>query len=379
VRNKNFKTDTFITKKVEQLTGADVTAKAKAEHIYKWVLKNIHYVAFENGMEGFVPRPADTVYKRKYGDCKDMSAIIVTMCRQAGVDAHFAWVGTSLLPYEHDDLPLNLLFNHMIAAVKLNGQWVFLDGTTRLLPFGSNRHDIQGKEAMIAIDDNKYEIVKIPFEDADKNVTVDSTHISIDGRKIAGSVKQSYKGYDAWKLCGQMLFTKKEEDREKAIRAITARGSNKYIQSKYDYEANEAGSKDVTIKSDFIVDDYVHQAGRQCFVNLNLLHYFEDNAVTKKDRTVPAYYDYKNKHKEVVVLDIPKGYRVKSLPAAVKGGIDGIWTYSISYKNDKNSIVLTKEYQLNKTTIEAANFAGHNKMVDDLKNIYKESVVLTAN
>ncbi len=379
VRNKNFKVDTFLTKKVDQITGDDVSVKDKAEHIYKWVMKNIHYVAIENGLEGFVPRPADTVLKRKYGDCKDMAAIIVTMCNMAGLEAHYAWVGTNRLPYEHNDLPLSLLFNHMICALKLNGQWIFLDGTTRLLPFGSNRYDIQGKEAMIAIDDNKYEVVKIPFEAADKNVTVDSTYISIEGKKITGSVKQFYKGYDAWKLCDMLQYTKKEDDREKAVRAITSRGSNKYIQSKYDIDASETGNRDVTIKADFVVDDYVHQAGKQCFVNLNLLRFYEDNAVNKKDRKVPAYFDYKNKHKEVVVLNLPKGYKVKSLPAPIKKSIDGVWNYSISYTADKNRIVLTKEYELNTTAIASDYFADHNKMVDVLKNIYKESVVLTAN
>jgi hypothetical protein len=114
-------------------------------------------------------------------------------------------------------------------------------------------------------------------------------------------------------------------------------------------------------------------------VNLNLLHYFEDNCIDTKDRTVPSYFDYKASRKEVVVLDIPKGYHVKHLPPATKNAIDGLWTYSISYIADKDKITLTKEYELNTLAINADKFADNNKMVDGLKKVYKESVVLTTN
>jgi transglutaminase-like putative cysteine protease len=145
VRNRDMKVDSSLTNTVAQLIQNDMTQRDKAAHIYKWVQDNIHYIAFENGLEGFVPRPADTVFKRKYGDCKDMAAITTAMCRAAGIDAHLTWVGTTDLPYEHTDIPLNRLFNHMICAAKIDGQWTFIDGTNKMLPLGCNRHDIQGK------------------------------------------------------------------------------------------------------------------------------------------------------------------------------------------------------------------------------------------
>ena len=143
--------------------------------------------------------------------------------------------------------------------------------------------------------------------------------------------------------------------------------------------AGKTGGKDVAINADFVVDDYVHQVGKQCIVNMNLLHYFEDANIETKDRTVPTYFDYKTTHKEVVVLNIPKGWKVKYLPAAEKNTVDGLWNYSISYKADRDKITLTKEYELNTTAISADKFADNNKMVDGLKKIYKESVVLTTN
>ncbi len=379
VRGINFKTDSFITKTVAEITKDDVTPAEKAAHIYKWVQENIHYVAIENGLEGFVPRPADTVYKRMYGDCKDMASICQAMCRKAGVNAYFAWIGTDHMPYKIEDVPLNVNFNHMICAVKDGDDWVFLDGTNRLQPYGCNREDIQGKQALISIDEHNYKIVSIPVEPAEKNVTVDSSHIAIAERKIEGSLSQAYTGHDAMMVGYKLLYNKKKDDREKMIRALTLRGSDKYTQKKFEAKTNKSGKRDVTVNVDFVVEDYVMNAGKKCFVNMNLLHHFEDAHIDMKDRNVPWHYDYKSKHKEVVVLDIPKGYKVDYLPAPVKGSLDNVWNYTITYTADKKHITLTKEYEVNALSINPDRFAANNKLVDDLRKSYRESVVLTTN
>ncbi len=378
VRNLNMKTDTFLNNTVSALTKNDKTPREKAAHIYDWVQKNIHYIAFEKGLEGFIPRPADTVFKRKYGDCKDMSSIIMTMCRKAGLDAHFVWIGTSKKPYTFEETPLPLVCNHMICALKLDGEWIFMDGTDASLPFGKNRDDIQGKQAMIAIDDANYKIVTIPVESADKNVTTDSTFIRItEDNKIAGTVKLAYKGYQAWDMKLAMMYQKGEE-REKAIKAHTQRGSNKYFLARYNYVPGSDENRDVSIDADFRVDDYVQKVGKECIVNMNLKRDFEDNRINDPERKVPYFYDYKQRTNEVVVLSIPEGYKVTYLPKDAQGEADGLWNYKISYKADKNTITLMKEYQLNTLSVNEKQFAEHNKVVDHLKKLYKESVVLTA-
>ncbi|MCW3123579.1 MAG: hypothetical protein JWQ38_3071 [Flavipsychrobacter sp.] len=377
VRNMNMRTDTGLTNLVARLTENDKTQKEKAAHIYNWVQKNIHYIAFEKGLEGFIPRPADSVYKRKYGDCKDMSSILEAMCRKAGLDAHFAWIGTRHKPYTYGETPLPMASNHMICALKLDNEWVFMDGTHPTLPFGRNRDDIQGKETMIAIDAANYKIVTIPVETADMSMTADTTIMSINDLAVAGKVKVAYKGYNAWDLNMNMMYHK-GQDREKQIKALTQRGSNKYIMTRYDLDMDNSGNRNALVNADFNIDDYVHKAGKECIVNMNLKRDFEDSRINEQDRKVPYFYDFKQKKNEVVVLNIPAGYKVTYLPKDAKGSVDGLWNYKISYKATKNTITLTKQFELNTLEVSKQQFAANNKLVDDLKNNYKESVVLTA-
>ena len=131
------------------------SAEAKARNIYKWVQQNIKYVAFENGMEGFIPREANLVCSRRYGDCKDMASIMTAMLQHAGVTAYFVWIGTRSLPYEYSQVPLPIADNHMISAIKLDTSFIFLDGTDSHCVFGTPPEHIQGKDALIAITEKK--------------------------------------------------------------------------------------------------------------------------------------------------------------------------------------------------------------------------------
>ena len=63
------------------------------------------YVAFEDGMGGFVPREAGLVCSRRFGDCKDMASILTAMNRAAGIPAYFTWLGTRDLPYTFSGTP----------------------------------------------------------------------------------------------------------------------------------------------------------------------------------------------------------------------------------------------------------------------------------
>jgi len=194
VRNLNMKHDTLLEKTVAELTSKDTDPREKAKHIYEWVQKNMHYIAFEKGMEGFVPREAASVIRRKYGDCKDMAGVLVTMCQKAGLDAHYTWIGTKEKPYMLDETPLPLVDDHMICALKLGDEWLFMDGTHPYIPFGQTPDGIQGKEAMIAIDEKNYKVVTVPESAAEKNAVVDSTLLTFKERKLTGTVKQYYKG-----------------------------------------------------------------------------------------------------------------------------------------------------------------------------------------
>lgn len=378
IKDVNKKDDSALDNVVAEVTKGDNTPRQKAQHIYEWVQKNMHYVAFEDKLGGFIPREAADICKKKFGDCKDMTSIQVALYRKAGIDAYFTWIGTRHKPYTYEEVPLPITDNHMICTIKLDGKWIFLDGTDPLIPFGVPPQGIQGKEALVGIDANNYKIITVPVAPATDNVTVDSTNIQISGKNIAGTIKTHYKGYHAWGI-GEAMMYRNDEEKEKAIRSITSRGSNKFMQSSYNYDAVDKGDKEVSLTSRFEVKDYVQSLGKEYYVNMNMQRSYMDEYVNTKERTAPIEYDYKNILRQVVTLDIPKGYHVSYLPPDKKQSVDGLLSYKISYRKTASQVQLVKEFELQALYVMPNKFAAENSLVEELRKQYKESVVLTAN
>jgi len=93
----------------------------QVEAIYNWVQSNIKYIAFEDNMGGFIPRNPQDIFEKRFGDCKDMTALIVGLLDAVQVDAKYAWVGTKRLPYKYSESCGSFIDNHMIAIYQEPG------------------------------------------------------------------------------------------------------------------------------------------------------------------------------------------------------------------------------------------------------------------
>lgn len=314
-----------------------------------------------------------------FGDCKDMSSVFHAMLTKAGIKTYYVLIGTNEKPYTHEQLTNGHVYDHMIAAVKLDGEWLFLDGTTHVMPLGANRADLQGKEANILMSSTENRIVTIPTVPASQNVETDNTTLNLVGTDLTGTIYANYAGYAAWAIGEEAALLQREYEKDKLVKGLLARGNSKFTIQNYGINTGKGGQKDASVDARFKLGGYVQKVKRDHYVNMNLLRTMEETRVNDEDRNVPFYFPYKKTVKETVTLNVPKGYRVSYLPKSAKGGNSSLWTYSISYKYDAatRTVTLTKEYVLNTMQIDPKQFAGHNSIVDELKKQYKETVVLT--
>lgn len=384
VKGLNLEHDDYLDKKAKELTRSAYSDREKVQRIYDWVQSNFHYrIDWTYPKDAVVPHQADTVCKRMFGDCKDMSSVFNAMLERAGIKSYYVIIGTNDKPYSHDEIQNGHLYDHMIAAVKLDGEWVFLDGTTHVMPLGYNRADLQGKEANILISEGESKIVKIPTMPASQNVETDNTTLNMNGDKLTGTIYAQYTGYRAWDLGEYFAIYEREYEKDKLVKQLLNRGNNKLVIDNYNVNRANSGRKDASIDARFTLGGYVQTVKRDHYVNMNLLRTMENNRVNDPDRKVAFYFepDFKRTVKETVTLNIPKGYRVSYVPKGAKGGNDKLWSYNISYKYDAKArtIVLTKEYVINVLKVTPDQFAEHNRIIDELKKQYKETVVLTGN
>jgi len=304
--------------------------------------------------------------------------LLVAMFRKAGIDAYFTWVGTRHMPYAISEAALPSNFNHMICAVKLGEDWIFVDGTHPTIPFGKVPVGDQGAEVMISIDKDHYKVVKIPEAAPNENTVNDTTYLNvISDKSVEGHMVAHFAGNQAYWLSAAMQHNKGEE-RERFLRLLTARGSNKYVLDKFHVEFEPNGNRDATITANFDIHDYLYKVKNNLIINMNVDKAFVNDWIDTRDRKADFYFENKQKITETVILELPSGVQVVHLPAAAQGSLKNVLGYKLSYKTSGRKVILTKEYELKSKSVDKKQFAAFNHLIDNLVKQYKESVVLSA-
>jgi hypothetical protein len=374
IKNIDYNSTSVLKNEVDSLTHNSKSDAEKARKIYYWVQDHIRYVAFEAGMEGFIPRQPDSVCDKKYGDCKDMATILTSMLRMAGLKAYPTWIGTRDIPYTYEQLPSPLVDNHMISALRLDDKYYFLDATSKYLTFGYPSSFIQGKEALIAIDSSNFKIEKVSETDASRNMTVDSFHLSIDQRLLRGNAVERLTGYDRQNF-SYYLGNLESDNFKKGMEAHMAVGNNKFFLDTFQIINRDDRDHDLIIKHQFHVADYVQQVGDETYVNLNLDRLYYNDVIDTATRKLDREEEYKSVTRQHYELDVPKGYVVEYLPPS-KSFHDDLFSFDITYNQTADKISLDKTITTNCLLLKKEDFSRWNAMIHELNKAYNEAIIL---
>lgn len=119
-----------------------------------FVQREIRYLGIELGAGGYIPRPAQKVLDRRFGDCKDMVVLLTTLLDALDIDAAPLLVNSGTRGGVAQLGPTYAAFDHVIVMARLDGESYFLDPTR-----GEQLGDLQnlqqgnfGKGVIIAAD-----------------------------------------------------------------------------------------------------------------------------------------------------------------------------------------------------------------------------------
>lgn len=360
---------------VDSLVSGITDEQEKVKKIFYWVQDNIKYVAFEDGLGGFVPREAPMICSRRYGDCKDMASITTTMLNMAGVPAYLTWIGTRSIPYRYTEVPSPMCDNHMICTYISGGKYYFLDATGKNAPFGMPTAMIQGKQALISKGDGKFEIVTVPVIEATENARVDSVYMSIDSKgDVRGSGSMLATGYNkihlTYALDGMTI-----KERNSFFKRYLQKGNNKFVIDSLDYEHLYDRDKRLSVGYNYSIGGYAHRNGDEIYVNMQLDKSYMNDLLDSAERSVPKEIDYQNTETHISVLEIPAGYAAGCLP--VDSRFDGKdFGFEITYRQEGNRIICKKTIWIKTLMIMPSDFAQWNAFVSKLTVAYNDNVTL---
>ena len=367
-------TSAELIEKAKALTKDKSTDLEKVEAIYYWVQQEIKYIAFEHDLGGFIPREANDIFNKRFGDCKDNSSILSVMLKAIGLKGNLTWVGTREIPYTYQELPTPQVDNHMILTyIDQNEKIYYLDATGRYHNIDLPTSFIQGKEVLIGLDQDNYQIEKVPFVSAKRNLQQEKTKLVIEGNDIIGKSNISVSAYPKIDLFNRRENVKKN-DLMSFYRNYFKKENNKFIITDFQEENLYSYDKTFQLSYDFNIENYCDRVGDELFINMNLndpISSYKTNKEFVYDIEIEYMktYTYENR------LSIPENYKISYLPENFSES-NTYFDAEISYEINDNEIVYQHQIELKFIKLNSAEQKEVNKAIERLQKNLRELLIL---
>lgn len=368
------KTDqTTLKELTDSLTKGLSTDFDKTQAIFNFVQSKVNYVAFEDGMGGFIPREAADVLQKRYGDCKDMANLLNEMLTHAKIESHIAWIGTRSNNYTYEKVPTPIVDNHMIAVAKINNEYIFLDATGQYTLFPGFTSFIQGKEALLKIDKDNHKIINVPIIPADQNSTKGTVKLEFKDEKISGKADIQLSGFVKSRLLGQYQTATEKND---FLKTYLSRFTPNSTTSNVAITQDDLTPKPMEINYDFTLDKWAKHLDSQIIFKPILFFPFSDSRVDTEKRKVPVEHDYKKSYDFEYEFTIPEGYSIDFMPENLEISNDLIQA-KITYLVSRNKLLVNQKMAINVLLLEKPNFEIWNSTIKTITKQYNQNIILS--
>jgi transglutaminase-like putative cysteine protease len=314
--------------------------RAQADALYRWVSRNIRYVAVYFGADGVVPHDADTIARALYGDCKDHVTLYQALLAAKGIKSSAVLVNAGQSWWLSKVAVPTGSFDH---AINYLPQWnLFVDTTAAFAPFGVLPDTEAGKTALVMDDGHgQARLMTLPTTSAARDRVQVDTRLTLkpDGTVTGGSTISQQGVFD---LISRSAFSgvPPGTEADAAGKLLASRG----LQGSGTFEPGDIYALDTpfTYRSHFTLPDYIDPSGPTALVLpsgadtlLGLADYVSSVGGQSQRRT-PMMLT-RGGDEENVTLQLPPGLKVLALPRAVS--VDSpLGRYEASYHQEGRSI-----------------------------------------
>lgn len=149
-----------IKAKAQELTKGLTDQSDKIKALYQFVSLNFRYIGLDFGIGRYQPHAADDVLANRYGDCKDKHTLLAALLAASGIQAYPALLNSRR--QVDAAVPSPGQFDHVVTAVPLGKETLFLDTTPEVAPFGMLLPPLRSKKALLVAADFSSHFVDTP-------------------------------------------------------------------------------------------------------------------------------------------------------------------------------------------------------------------------
>lgn len=310
-----FEIDAAIREKTRELCAHLTEPRDKVRAVFEFVSRDIRYLDHDTGIFGKKPNKAVEVFGNRFGDCKDKATLMIAMLREVGIRAAYAAIRTrprGPVFWEVPDAQTDHIITYIPAQAGIP-QDLFVDGTSRFGHVEWLPDADQGVEALV-LEGEGFRRVRTPELPPQASSLVSDLRWTLQGEdSLVAEGTEEWRGwFAAMHRSGLSVEGRRREElaRELGQRFAGARVPEASFEHLDDQEPVARARYRMEVPG------RVRREGADTRVNLIWPANLTRSLAALDRRRLPLFFAGRFEFLTRVVLALPQGVSVKSLPEA---------------------------------------------------------------
>ena len=323
-----------------------ITPEAKMDAILAFVKSKVKW----NNFVGYSCNDGvRSAYKNGTGNVAEINLMLTAMLRHAGLDANPILLSTRSNGIA--SFPSHSAFNYVIAGVQLSDKLVMLDATEKYsLPNVLPLRDLNWIGRLIRKDGTSNSVDLMPTIPAREAI---SMQFSMDfSGKINGKVRKQLTNHEALSYRDNYLALSEDAYLDKL-----EKNNNNIEVDQYVRQNATDLSQPLVETYEFIDSKSLEIINGKIYVSPLLFLSFGENPFKQENRTYPIDFTYPNQTKYNIIIDIPEGYTVETLPEMASISTpENMANFKYAIGQNNNKIQVSMSLDLNNSIIAAQHY-----------------------
>jgi len=321
------------------------------------------------------PTSAEEVWKRGYGNGRDLTWLYLALVRAAGFEAKGIMAAERADYFFNPDLMQDDRLRANLVVIKLNGKNIYCDPGAAFTPYGLlpwQETGIQG--ILLDKKDPTWVPTLVPTADMSRTERHAALTLSETG-DLEGNLTVNFSGMEAARLRVEQRNsddTERKKVLEDTVKQFTPAASEVKLTNQPEWKNS---ALPLVAEFSFKVPGWASQAGRHVLLPAGLFGAPEKHMFDHAERVHPIYVEYPYTEADDIEIQLPAGWKISSLPPGWND-TGKVVTYTLAAKDENGKLHLNRTVTVNFIFMDTKYYGALRRYFQQIKTTDDQQVVV---
>lgn len=357
-------------KAVSELVKGIIDKRERIKALYHYLQDNTRYINISIGIGGLKPYPASDVALNKYGDCKALTNYMKAILNYVGIESFYTKAKASTQPQNILKSIAGQQFNHVVLAVPLMNDTIWLENTDNANPFGYMGTFTQNRDALL-VSKNKSKLVRIPALKSKDNLSSYKLDFDLSTTESSNvTIHSTFRG-SGFEVFNQLHNEYNDDEKDKIFRNYLPFDNYEII--KWELVRENRDTAKIGLNANLNLSRLLKPLGNDYY--LSLFPCRIPLFTVPSNRKLPVILPFPICNSDTLTYGIPAGYELKNkqdtLSIKTKYG-----NYELKLNTINDKIYVIKHFELYSASYSIVEYPEFYSFIKSVNEIDRMNLVL---